>query len=360
MVERPIQRKVRVLVVDDSAIIRQVLQNILKKDPLIEIAGIARDGREAIEKIAKLQPDVVTLDIEMPRMDGLTALERIMSEDPLPVLMVSSLTQKGADATMKALSLGAADFIGKQLSNSLGSNEDVQHDLVEKVKTIAKRKRSIRNLALMKARHAQKKAQQGPNSIKRTFKHEYDVLAIGSSTGGPSALEHVLSGLAPNLPVAVLVVQHMPAGFTKTFASRLNQTCDIEVKEAENDEEILPGRVYIAPGSHHLTAYKTFGGKVVTRLALDPDNTPHRPSVDVMIGSVAEVFGGKTLGVILTGMGSDGANGLAQIKHKNGTIIAQDEETCVVYGMPKAVVDRGLADFTLPLDEIADQIGKLV
>ncbi len=334
---------------------------MLESDPEIEVVGMAHNGEDGIEMAAKLKPDLITLDIEMPRMDGLTALRRIMEENPTPVMMISSLTTEGAAATLEALSLGAVDFIPKQLSYVALDIVKIKDELLSKVKHIARNKPrrsdgSIRRPAAVSP-SLKKPILSAPPSAGQPQrpKKRINIVAIGTSTGGPPALQAIIPLLPKNLPVPVTVVQHMPATFTKSLAERLNSLSKIEVKEAENGEPVNPGVVYIARGGKHLTV-KFNSSSYSINLTDEPSTTLHRPAVDVMVKSVAENYGSAVLGVILTGMGNDGLEGLRLVKQKGGVVLAQNEETCVVYGMPRAVVEDNLADKVLPLEQIAAEI----
>jgi len=366
--------KVKVLIVDDSAFMRNALKKMLESDGSISVVSTARDGKEGIEKIKLYKPDVVTLDIEMPRMDGLTALKIIMKENPLPVLMISSLTQEGAASTMEALSLGAVDFIPKEMSFSSLSIMNIKADLIEKIKHIAKKKmfsKQSLHLNRLKKTTASKpttftktatKSQTATSThdvkkitVPTTKKNNVEIIALGISTGGPKALQEMLPHLPGDLPVGMLVVQHMPKAFTGPFAERLNKLCQVTVKEAEHGEVVRPGTVYIAPGGSHMKLKSTGGRKTIV-ISDEPSNTIHKPSVDVMMMSVAEAVRGKIMSVIMTGMGSDGAYGMVKIKQLGGITIAESEESCVVFGMPKAAIAKGVVDFVVPLEEIAPTI----
>ena len=335
--------KIKVLVVDDSIVMRRIISDILSKDEEIEVVGAARNGAEALEMVRELDPDVVTMDIEMPVMDGLTALQHIMAESPRPVVMLSSMDKRQADITLKSLDMGAVDFISKTSGSLSLDLERTGEDIIAKVKAAAK--------AAILPLPAADKAKPVPIPA---LSGDWLVI-IGSSPGGPKALPEVLSRLPANLPAAVLIVQHMPEGFTRSFAERLNWVSPLEVKEAEEGEEMKQGKVYLAQGNKHLI----LDGK---RLRLDdgPKVNYVRPAIDVLMKSAAPIYGPRTIGVILTGMGSDGAEGMKCIKRNGGKTIAQSEETCVVYGMPKAVVESGAADRVVPLEEIAQTITVMI
>jgi len=357
---------VKVLVVDDSAFMRKAISMMLESDPGIKVVGMGHNGEEGVELVEKLKPDVVTLDIEMPRMDGLTALKHIMEKNPTPVMMVSSLTTDGASATLDALNLGAVDFIPKQLSFVALDIVKIKEELLAKIKHIAKNKRILMSRVRLHAKSAMppsptssqqkpKYPSGPPQPLACKGKGTRSIIAIGSSTGGPPALQAIIPKLPKNLPVPVTVVQHMPPTFTKSLADRLNSLCNVQVKEAEADEPLNPGVVYIAPGDKHLIV-KGSSAKGRILLSDEPSDTLHKPAVNVMMKSVAEVHGRSTLGVILTGMGNDGTEGLRLVKDKGGYIFAQNEESCVVYGMPRSVVEANLADKVVHIDKMAQEI----
>lgn len=352
--------QIKVVVVDDSAFMRKSLSLMLESDPVIKVVATARDGKEGIEKIREFKPDIVTLDVEMPVMDGLTALGIIMKEMPLPVLMVSSITTDGAKATIEALNLGAVDFIPKELSYVSVNITKIKDDLITKVKQIVQ-SRSL-HFRMQRIRASQSRMQTpGPIAASPTQRisvrprGDLRAVVLGISTGGPFALLQIIPKLPANFPLGIAIVQHMPPKFTKSLAERLNGLSQVEVREAREGDRIEPGVVLIAPGGQHLTFYRN-GGSVHVKTPLEPANTLYRPCADVMMNSALEAFQGPLLGVIMTGMGKDGLEGLKAIKKRSGYVIAQDEETCVVYGMPKAAVDEGVADTVLPLDEIPNAL----
>lgn len=407
---------IRVLIADDSAFMRKILTDFFNKQSDFEVAGTAINGKEAINKVLELSPNLVTMDVNMPVMDGLNALAVIMEKQPTPVVMLSSLTQQGTEATVRALSLGAVDFISKA-GGSISKLDAIEDELLEKCRNAAKAK--VRKLPYS----PQKKLTQGgtiglspaPPVMKRVelpvrqglklpgaasigvsqnsgsgfgIKRANPFLqargkpqpaaaskvtpvtmtsmgngarklvAIGTSTGGPQALQQVITRLPGNLPCGVVVVQHMPAGFTKALADRLDTISQVSVKEAEDGDVIQPGHVYIAPGSHHLRVREEGSSRKII-LGQDPPVGNHRPAVNVMYDSVAGI-GKNLVAVIMTGMGCDGCEGMKKIKAAGGYSIAQDEPTCVVYGMPKAVVDAGLADEIKPVENIAQAIVEAV
>jgi two-component system chemotaxis response regulator CheB len=341
---------IKVLIVDDSAFMRNTLSNMISSDNEIQVVGIARDGIEAVEKVASLKPDIVTLDIEMPRMDGIEALKQIMDKNPVPVLMVSSLTTEGARVTLDALDLGAVDFIPKNLSDLSINIIKIKEILVDKIKKIGKK-----GLVKIPRRTAVQPIKMPEHAVYAPHRR-VSIIAIGSSTGGPKALQNIISLIPKDFPVPIVVAQHMPPAFTGPFAERLNQLSAIQVKEAENGEPISKGIVYIAPGRGHMSVVRKKMTETVISVSEDMTEYIYRPSVDVLLLSVVEYFSGHVLGVILTGLGNDGSKGMKEIKNKGGRTIAESEKTCVVYGMPRAVVEAGLADKVVPLNEIAGEI----
>lgn len=338
---------IRVLIVDDSATARAVLREILESDPSIEIIATASDAYVARDKIVELKPDVVCLDVEMPRMDGITFLKKLMHYMPVPVVMVSSLTQSGAKTTLEALEAGAVDFVPKLHSHIYDGKDEMRDELISKIKIAAKAKvfkRELKNLN-----------QANTNSLAETTNK---IVAIGASTGGTEALKDVLMGLPRNAP-GIVIVQHMPANFTAAFAQRLNSLCAMEVKEARNGDSITPGVVLIAPGDYHMVVRRS-GARYYVEIGTGDKVSGHRPSVDVLFHSVAKIAGSNAIGVILTGMGSDGAKGLLAMKNAGARTIGQDEQSCVVYGMPKTAYDLGGVEKQIPLDKIANSIVSLI
>ncbi|MFP4167823.1 MAG: chemotaxis response regulator protein-glutamate methylesterase [Desulfonatronovibrionaceae bacterium] len=351
---------IRVVVIDDSAFMRKAIGTMLDKDPEIQVVAYARDGEEGLEKIRAHDPHVVTLDIEMPRMDGLTALKHIMMEMPRPVLMVSSLTTEGAEATLKAMENGAVDFIPKQLSKVSLDIVKIEEDLLKKVKAIARRR--VRPRAARPARARDKSAEPVRRRViesSKRGKQIRDVVAFGVSTGGPPVVQRILSELPPDFPAGILIAQHMPKAFTGPFAKRLGESCRLKVKEAEVGDVFRPGCVYISPGGMHLTIEQKVS-RIDVAVGEKPEDALYRPSVNVLMSSVAKAVGSRGLGVILTGMGSDGLLGIRDLKACGGKALAQSEESCVVYGMPMAIVDEGLADKVVPLEELAGEIASFL
>jgi len=339
---------VRVLVVDDSALMRKLIPQILATDRSIEVVGTAMDGNFGLKKIAELKPQVVTLDLEMPGMGGLDMLKEIMRGHRVPVIVVSSHSVEGASVTLKALSMGAFDFVAKP-SDVSARMPEIAHELISKIKAAAQ-SRGIRvsppNTAL--AKPVEKAA---PDSKRRPSR----VVAIGVSTGGPQALQYLLPQLPKDFPGTILVVQHMPEGFTEMFSRRLDEICSIKVKEAQSGDLLLAGRALVCPGSRHLKVKRMPLGDVVV-LSDEPRVNGHRPSADVLFRSVAEEFGSNSVGVIMTGMGEDGAQGLGQLKAAGAMTIAQNEESCVVFGMPKAAIERGYAVRVVALEALANTL----
>jgi len=330
----------KVLIVDDSSLMRQLLTQILSSDPELEVIGTASDPFVAREKIKALHPDVLTLDIEMPRMDGLTFLEKLMRGHPMPVVMISSLTERGAETTLRALSLGAVDYIAKpKLDVSTGTIEQAS-DIIAKVKAAARVK--VRGVS----------TQISPAALPAGyhFSATHKVVAIGASTGGTEALKDLLSPLPADFP-GMVIVQHMPEAFTRPFAERLNSLCRIHVQEARDGDRILPGHALLAPGGHQMEVVRR-GMEYAVRVYRGERVNRHLPSVDVLFSSCARQLGKNALGVLLTGMGADGAKGLLEMKEAHAFTIAQDEATCVVFGMPREAILLGAADQVLALGRI--------
>ncbi|MGE5422433.1 MAG: protein-glutamate methylesterase/protein-glutamine glutaminase [Ignavibacteriales bacterium] len=355
---------IKVMVVDDSAFMRRVISDIINQQTDMQVVGTARDGQETLQKVKDLAPDVITMDVEMPVMDGLQALEVIMKENPLPIIMLSGLTRSGADATMKALHLGAVDFIPKPSGSISLDIDKISVDIVDKIRIAAATRGMIRRLPSVAPRLPQPLIR--PTSVTTTtglHKSLNKLVVIGTSTGGPKALHEVIPGLPGDLMAGVLVVQHMPPGFTRSLADRLNSLSEVTVKEAEHGEPVLPGHVYVAPGDYHLKVKRrdeSTGPKLFVNLTQDPLVSGHRPSVDAMFESVVQEFWSPVLGVVMTGMGSDGTKGAGGIKQKGGKIIAEDKSTCIVYGMPKSVIESGNSDIVAPLPNIAREIVKSI
>ncbi|MGE5390557.1 MAG: protein-glutamate methylesterase/protein-glutamine glutaminase [Deltaproteobacteria bacterium] len=355
--------KVRVLVVDDSAFMRTVISDIINRSNDLTVIATARDGNDALAKILQLDPDVVTLDIEMPHMDGLSALERIMKEHPVPVIMLSSLTQSGAEQTLKALQLGAVDFIAKPGGRLSPDISQIKDDILEKIRVAAGARKKLQNLISSIPETRIASTGTAVPKIVPSGGRLNKLVLIGTSTGGPKALYQVLPRFPAGINAGILVVQHMPPGFTRSLAERLDSLSEIRVKEAEHGEKILPGTAYIAPGDYHLkVCAQSIGGTKELTVNLDksPPRGALRPAADVMLESVAQEFWSHMVCVIMTGMGHDGAAALPALKQKGAQIIAEDQSTCIVYGMPKAAVETGLVDRVVPLPEIHREVLKML
>ncbi|MDR9440726.1 MAG: chemotaxis response regulator protein-glutamate methylesterase [Halomonas sp.] len=339
--------RIKVLCVDDSALIRDLLTEIINQQPDMDVVAVAPDPIAARDLIKRHNPDVLTLDVEMPRMDGLDFLERLMRLRPMPVLMVSSLTQAGSEVTLHALELGAVDFVAKP---SLG----IRHGMMEYATEIAEK---LRAAARSRPRQARRPDTPGPRLLKAPMVSSEKLIIIGASTGGTEAIRNVLEPLPANSP-AILITQHMPGGFTRSFAERLDRLCQISVKEAVDGERILPGHAYIAPGDVHLKLARS-GANYVARLDDGLPVNRHRPSVDVLFHSAASQAGRNAIGVLLTGMGKDGAAGLLEMRQAGSATLAQDEASCVVFGMPREAIALDAASDVLPLEEIAPRLLSL-
>jgi len=348
--------KVKVLIVDDSAFARRTLTKILEQDPRIAVIGTAWDGREALEKIKKLRPDVITLDIMMPNMTGVEVLDVLIKEMPTPVIVVSSLNQEVIKETLVALERGAVDFILKPTELASEKLFQIKTELINKVITAA----SLKGKALQDRVLQHTLSQQEVKVVTRKEKPpQVDCVAIGVSTGGPTALNHIIPKLPKNFPAGVLVVQHMPPGFTESLADRMNRHSQIEVKEAREGDIVKPGRALIAPGGFHLSLERKKYA-IVARVHREPSDVIHIPSIDITFSSVADIYGGRSLGVILTGMGKDGVQGLQKIKQKGGLSIAEDESTCVVFGMPQVAISMGIVDKIVPIYHVAETIIEMI
>lgn len=341
--------KIRVMIVDDSAFMRMVLKDIIDSQPDMKVVGFASDGLEAVEKALELKPDVITMDVEMPRLNGIEALKLIMRKFPTRIIMVSSLTEEGASITIEALRNGAVDFVTKPYGSISMNFRQVAQELLEKIRQAME----IDPKKLLFKPVLVKPSQQKVPSVSGK------IVVIGASTGGPRSLDMIIPQLPKNFPAPILIVQHMPAGFTKSLAMRLNSMSELTVKEAEDGEEVKPGHVYVAPGDFHLGIKNDNG---ILKLFLDRSDKINnvRPSIDFTLDKVAEIYKSRTIAVILTGMGRDGTKGAFKVKFLGGKVIAESQETCVVFGMPKSVIEEGYADFVLPAHKIPEKIVELV
>jgi two-component system, chemotaxis family, protein-glutamate methylesterase/glutaminase len=359
-----VDRQIRVIVIDDSAFMRKCLSQMLESDPRISVVATARNGVDGIEKIKAHKPDVATLDIEMPLMDGLTALQVIMRQTPLPVIMVSSLTTHGAEATLEALDLGAIDFISKDIVHSSSSMERIRNELIEKIYAIVSsvpiRSRFHRSYEadVQQASVSKQIVLTAHRSASERSGSPFRALVIGVSTGGPQALHEMLPKLPTTFPLGIVIAQHMPPRFTQSMADRLNSLSNLTVKEAQTGDTVEKGKVLIAPGGLQ-TTLEQHGGAISINVSEGPSDTLYRPSVDLLMTSAAEVYRDAMIGLIMTGMGKDGLLGLRNVRHHGGYIMAQDEASCVVYGMPKSVIEDGIADTILSLDQIPGALTNL-
>jgi len=345
---------IRVLVVDDSAFVRKVVTQMLGRSPFIEVVGAAHDGQEALEMVERLEPDVVTLDLVMPGMDGLEFLRRQMAIRPLPVVMCSISHESGAPA-LEAFELGAVEFVQKPTALATDRVFDIAEELVAKVKAAA----TVRPALTRRASAADDAARAASVDIPAPGSRRADVVVIGVSTGGPQALREIIPRIPADFPLPVLVVLHMPIGYTEMYANRLNEISQIRVVEASDGEAITGGTMYLAPAGRHLSLRRVDDG-VQAHLDSRPTDTPHRPAVDVLFRSAAEVYGPRVLAVVMTGMGNDGLMGAAAVKAKGGRVLTEDESSCIVYGMPRAVAEAGLSDARAPLGDILRAIMEMV
>jgi two-component system chemotaxis response regulator CheB len=347
--ETPLNRIVRVLVVDDSAYVRKVVAQMLSRSPFLEVVGTARDGREALALAEETLPDVITCDLNMPEMDGVAFVQEQMARRPTPIVIISVASQS-ADKVLAALDAGAIDFLQKPTALASDRLLDVSEELVAKVKVAA--------MAPMRRVAVPAGVLAPPEPSRRRAapaKGDVDIIVLGISTGGPQALKLLVPQLPASLPIPVAVVLHMPVGYTEMYAKKLDEVSAITVKEAVHGEEVQPGVVLIAQAGRHLS-FRRSAGRIVAHLDLRPLDTPHRPAVDVLFQSAAEIYGGRTLGVVMTGMGADGRAGAAWIKAQGGRILTEAEDSCVVYGMPRSVVEAGLSDASVTLEDMAGAI----
>ena len=339
------KKKIKVLVVDDSAFMRKMLREILSSDPDIEVIGVARNGKEAIEKVNLLSPDVITMDVEMPVMTGIQAVEKIMKQKPTPIIMVSAYTVENASITFEALDRGALDFVTKPGGPISIRLQDVKEKIIEKVKAVS----HVNVKALRPPLKRRERLEALPGDMEK-------LVVIASSTGGPKALSYIIPRLPGDLRAGILVVQHMPEGFTRPFAERLDKLSKLTVKEAEEGEKIASSVVYIAPSGYHMK----IGEEWIIHLTKDAPMHGVRPAADITMLSAASVSGKSTIGVVLTGMGKDGSMGVREIKARGGMVIAQDKKTSVIFGMPKAAINTGCVDEVLPLEDIPEGIVNMV
>jgi two-component system chemotaxis response regulator CheB len=347
-------RVIRVVVVDDSAYVRKVVREILSRSPFIEVVGTARDGREALELVEELRPDVVTCDLIMPELDGVGFVREQMRRRPVPIIIMS-IANETAEAALTALDAGALDFVQKPTALASEKIFEVSTELIDKVKAAGQ-------ISLNKI-----SSSSTPETTSRTERattiagsHSVDMVVIGISTGGPQALKRLIPQLPHDFPVPVVMVMHMPVGYTEMYAAKLNEQSSVEVREAAHGDEVKAGRVLLAPAGRHLSLKRDGSGKIVTHLDARPFNTLHKPSVDVLFQSAAEVYGKRVLGVVMTGMGADGREGAAWIKSQGGHVFTEAESSCVVYGMPGVVMEAGLSDRSVPLEEMARAISEVV
>ena len=348
-------RVIRVLVVDDSAFVRKVVAQMLSRSPFIEVVGTARDGEEALDLVARLDPDVVTLDLMMPSMTGVEFLRKQMSTRPVPVVICSIAHESGAMA-IDAFDAGAVEFVQKPTALATERIFDITDDLVSKVKAAS----LVRMSNVRTTNGTMMERSPVATAVLEPVQHRADVVVLGISTGGPQALRLVIPRLPASFPVPVVMVLHMPVGYTEMYAQRLNDISSLEVVEARDGDLMRPGVAFLAPAGRHLSFRRQTDGTVRVHLDVRPIDTPHRPSVDVMFRSAAEVFDGRVLGVVMTGMGNDGLLGAAHIKARGGRILTEAEESCVVYGMPRAIVEASLSDRTAPLGEMAEALTEMI
>ena len=345
-------RVLRVLVIDDSAYVRKVVREILSRSPFLEVVGAARDGREALDLVEQLDPDVVTCDLIMPELDGVGFVREQMQRKPVPIIIMS-VAKETAEAALTALDAGAIDFVQKPTALASEKIFEVSNELIEKVKAAG-------NIALNRLPTPPQPPIAATVEPSVAGTHSVDLVVLGISTGGPQALKRLIPQLPSDFPVPVVMVMHMPVGYTEMYAAKLNELSNLEVREAAEGDELKTGRVFLAPAGRHLTLKRNADGKVVTHLDARPFSTLHRPSVDVLFQSAAEVYRNRVLGVVMTGMGSDGKQGAAWIKSQGGLVFTEAESSCVVYGMPGVVVEAGLSDKSVALEDMAHAIREVV
>ena len=345
-------RVIRVVVVDDSAYVRKVVREILSRSPFLEVVGTARDGQEALEVVERLDPDVVTCDLIMPELDGVGFVREQMQRRPVPIIIMS-IANETAEAALTALDSGAIDFVQKPTALASEKIFEVSSELIEKVKAAGK-------ISLKRISTAPPPVARTPRVARVAGSGSVDLVVLGISTGGPQALKRLIPQLPEDFPVPLVMVMHMPVGYTEMYAAKLNEISRLEVREAAAGDELNAGRVFLAPAGRHLSLKRDSNGTIVTHLDAKPFDTLHKPSVDVLFQSAAEVYGNRVLGVVMTGMGSDGRQGAAWIKAQGGLIFTEAESSCVVYGMPSVVVEAGLSDQSVALDDMASAIMEVV
>lgn len=346
-------RVLRVVVVDDSAYVRKVVREILSRSPFIEVVGTARDGREALELVEQLDPDVVTCDLIMPELDGVGFVREQMARKPVPIIIMS-IANENAEAVLTALDAGAIDFVQKPTALASEKIFEVSAELIEKVKAAG----AIAANRITTPPPSTSTRSEPAANVPGT--HAVDVVLIGISTGGPQALKRLIPELPQDFPVPLLMVMHMPVGYTEMYAAKLNELSQLEVKEAAEGDEVKAGRAFLAPAGRHLLLKRDLDGRVIIHLDAKPFNTLHRPSVDVLFQSAAEVYGKRALGVVMTGMGSDGKQGAAWLKSQGALVFTEAERSCVVYGMPSVVMEAGLSDRSVALEDMARAIREVV
>jgi two-component system chemotaxis response regulator CheB len=339
-------------VIDDSAYVRKVVREILSRSPFLEVVGTARDGREALELVERLDPDVVTCDLIMPELDGVGFVREQMQRRPVPIIIMS-VAKETAEAALTALDAGAIDFVQKPTALASEKIFEVSTELIDKVKAAG-------SISVNRIPSSPASRPAPPSEPNVAGSHAVDLVVIGISTGGPQALKRLIPQLPTDFPVPVVMVMHMPVGYTEMYAAKLNELSQVEVREAAEGDEIKPGRIFLAPAGRHLSFKRDANGKVVAHLDAKPFGSLHRPSVDVLFQSAAEVYGKRVLGVVMTGMGSDGRQGAARIKSQGGLVFTEAESSCVVYGMPSVVMEAGLSDKSVALENMAHAIREVV
>ncbi|HET9526558.1 MAG TPA: chemotaxis response regulator protein-glutamate methylesterase [Pyrinomonadaceae bacterium] len=349
-------RVLKVVVVDDSAYVRKVVREILSRSPFVEVVGTARDGREALDVVERLDPDVVTCDLIMPELDGVGFVREQMQRRPVPIIIMS-IANETAEAALTALDLGAIDFVQKPTALASEKIFEVSSELIEKVKAAGSIALNRISSSASSQNTETPAREPGPRIA---GSHAVDMVVIGISTGGPQALKRLIPQLPADFPVPIAMVMHMPLGYTEMYAAKLNELSQLEVREAADGDEIKPGRVFLARAGRHLKLSRVANGKVITQLDAKPFDSLHRPAVDVLFQSAAEVYGSRLLGVVMTGMGSDGKQGAAWIKSQGGLVFTEAESSCVVYGMPSVVMEAGLSDRSVALDDMARAIREVV